>query len=1015
MQVKAATATISLSENSGYIGDTVTVSANIGSGFASGSTITIKFDDNKLSTSPSHVTADILSRFNANITIPVATTGNHTISATDTNNNIGVATFTVYAPLNVSVSPANWTMDVGQSKSFSASASGGSGSYSVYHWYLGGVIQSGHTTSTFNYSPVSTGSFSITVTVTDSLGTTSTQSSPAPVTVNALPTVSVGPAGSLTMDVGQTRVFTASASGGTGAKSYQWYLDDSLVGTNSATYSYLAALGSHAIYVNVTDSASTPVTVNSSSVSITVYPALIAPNVFASPVTVLQGQTSVLTSTAVSSGAPPYLYQWLQKAPGSSSFSPISGATLSSYSFATTTIGIWSFELNITDSASAVKTSNVVSVTVNVVSSVTISPTSWIMDVGQSKQFTATASGGSGTYTSYQWYVGGVAQSGATTSLFNYSPGSVGSYLITVTVTDNLGTTSAPSSAISVNVSAAPSVVVIPVIPVKMDAGQTQMFNATGSGGSGLLHYQWYLNGSPVSGATASTYSFSNSAGTYSVTCRVTDNASTPYTTISNTVSVTVYPALIAPTVSASPTVIYQGETSILTSTTVSSGASPYLYQWLQKAPGSSSFSPISGATLSSYSFATTIANATGSWSFILQVKDTAGAVVNSSAATVIVNIPPLDHFVFSTIGTQTAGESFSITITAKDASNHTLTNYIGSNILNASTGSISPINTGNFSNGIWTGSVTLTTAGPGITLFTTGSGMSGTSSIFTVNSAALDHFTFNTITSQTAGSTFSITVTAMDMYGNNVTDYTGRPSLTYSAGSISPSTMNAFVNGVGSTSIRVTDTGSSVTITATDGAHLGVSNSFSVMNAPTPNPTATSPPTSTPQPTNTPNPTPIPTTSPEKIVTATTDSGAIVYLLITGSINNTQMFNVTISTNQSAATTTLSFFVSGEGGTTGFSNITIPKIAVLYGTTPTIYIDNRPAQDQGFTQDLNNFYVWYTTHFSTHWVKVQFVTSSTSQTIFAPVLSLVIIVPEIILIYTVIAVRRLRRKPDSM
>ena len=98
--------------------------------------------------------------------------------------------------------------------------------------------------------------------------------------------------------------------------------------------------------------------------------------------------------------------------------------------------------------------------------------------------------------------------------------------------------------------------------------------------------------------------------------------------------------------------------------------------------------------------------------------------------------------------------------------------------------------------------------------------------------------FTFSTINSpQTAGSGFSITVTAKDVYGNIVTGYVGRPSLTVSAGSISPSTMNAFVNGVGSTSVTVTGAGSGVTITATDSIYSGISNSFTVTIAPTPTP----------------------------------------------------------------------------------------------------------------------------------------------------------------------------------
>ena len=62
-----------------------------------------------------------------------------------------------------------------------------------------------------------------------------------------------------------------------------------------------------------------------------------------------------------------------------------------------------------------------------------------------------------------------------------------------------------------------------------------------------------------------------------------------------------------------------------------------------------------------------------------------------------------------------------------------------------------------------------------------------------------------------------------------------------------------------------------------------------------------------------------------------------------------------------------------------GVGNVTIPKSAVPYGTTPTIYIDGQPTQDQGYTQDSNNYYVWYTTHFSTHEVSIVFTTTAPS------------------------------------
>ena len=48
--------------------------------------------------------------------------------------------------------------------------------------------------------------------------------------------------------------------------------------------------------------------------------------------------------------------------------------------------------------------------------------------------------------------------------------------------------------------------------------------------------------------------------------------------------------ALVAPTVSASLSTISQGQTSSLNSTSVTTGTSPYTYQWLQKAPGAGSY-----------------------------------------------------------------------------------------------------------------------------------------------------------------------------------------------------------------------------------------------------------------------------------------------------------------------------------------------------------------------------------------------------------------------------------------
>jgi peptidoglycan/xylan/chitin deacetylase (PgdA/CDA1 family) len=149
-----------------------------------------------------------------------------------------------------------------------------------------------------------------------------------------------------------------------------------------------------------------------------------------------------------------------------------------------------------------------------------------------------------------------------------------------------------------------------------------------------------------------------------------------------------------------------------------------------------------------------------------------------------------------------------------------------------------------------------------------------------------------------------------------------------------------------------------------------------------TPIPLETPIPTTVPTPIPTPTPTPKPSPSPtpiETTVQAKTDSGSIVDLAIKGNITSSQMFNVTIATNQSGISATLSFSVTGESRTIGFGNVTIPKSLVPNGATVTITNQDQPTQDHGFVEDGKNYYVWYTTHFSTHEISIAFTTTTYS------------------------------------
>src|SRR5271157_1381056 len=278
------------------------------------------------------------------------------------------------------------------------------------------------------------------------------------VTLNLTAVASASP-----IDAGGSSVLSVSVSGGSGSYTYQWIVE----APGATTFSNITTNGKAATYTFATSSSTTlgnyqfavyAADVNlpfgtglSSPVTVTVNSALVAPTISASVGTVDQGQTSSLTSSPVTTGTSPYTYQWYSKV-GTGSYAAISGATSTSYNFVTsgsTTTGVWSFELQVNDSAytHTSVTSTAASVTVNTAPTVTVSPTSWTMDVSQSKTFTATPSGGSGTYTGYQWYVGGSPQAGQIASTFSYSPTSSGSYSITVTVTDSSSVTSAQSSA----------------------------------------------------------------------------------------------------------------------------------------------------------------------------------------------------------------------------------------------------------------------------------------------------------------------------------------------------------------------------------------------------------------------------------------------------------------------------------------------------------------------------------------------------------------------------------------
>ena len=234
-----------------------------------------------------------------------------------------------------------------------------------------------------------------------------------------------------------------------------------------------------------------------------------------------------------------------------------------------------------------------------------------------------------------------------------------------------------------------------------------------------------------------------------------------------------------------------------------------------------------------------------------------------------------------STPAAVTAGSTFgSVTVTAYDAYNNVKTDYTGKIYFTSSdsTATLPYTTSSKYSfvsadKGVHTFSGFTLKIVPSQTITVSDGSLSKATTI-TVNSAGLHHFIVDAVGSQRVNSAFSITATAKDAYNNTITSYVGTPSIAYSAGSVTPASMTAFANGVGSTSVTVLNSGSDATLTISDSTHTGTSNAFDVAAAPTI--TSTPSPISTPRPTSSQS-TPSPTSSTPTVGPSSSSSPSVV------------------------------------------------------------------------------------------------------------------------------------------
>ncbi|MEC4005949.1 hypothetical protein OX283_014870, partial [Flavobacterium sp. SUN052] len=524
---------------------------------------------------------------NDSVTVVMTSNATPCLTGSPATSNTITMTVNPNLPASVSIAASATTICAGTSVTFTATPTNG-GTTPAYQWKVNGT-NAGTNSATFTTTTLAN-TDAVTVVMTSN-ATPCLTGSPATsntitMTVNPNLPASVSIAASATTICAVTSVtFTATPTNGGTTPAYQWKVNGTNAGTNSATFTTTTLANTDAVTVVMTSNATPCLTgspATSNTITMTVNPNLPASvSIAASATTICAGTSVTFTATPTNGGTTP-AYQW--KVNGTN-------AGTNSATFTTTTLANNDLvTVVLTSNATpcltgSPATSNTITMTVNpnLPASVSIAASATTICTGTSVTFTATPTNG-GTTPAYQWKVNGTnagtnSATFSTTTLANNDSVTV---VLTSNATPCLTGSPATSNAISITVN--PTLVAsvsISASATTICAGTSVTFTATPTNG-GTPTYQWQVNGTDVSGQTASTFTTTTLANNDSVTVVMTSNA-TPCLTgspaTSNAISITVNPTLVASvSISASATTICTG-TSVTFTATPTNGGTP-TYQW---------------------------------------------------------------------------------------------------------------------------------------------------------------------------------------------------------------------------------------------------------------------------------------------------------------------------------------------------------------------------------------------------------------------------------------------------
>ncbi|WP_295335133.1 PKD-like domain-containing protein [Flavobacterium sp.] len=389
-----------------------------------------------------------------------------------------------------------------------------------------------------------------------------------------------------------------------------------------------------------------------------------APSITTQPASssVCLGGTATTMTVSLNSSAVTPTYQWYSNSSNSNTGGTlIPGATNSSYSPPTSTVGtIYYYAvISLASGGCSGLTSAVASVTVNPLPTINTQPLpSQNVCVGATiNPLSVSFAGGTGT-PNYQWFsnttnsnTGGTPIAGATAA--SYTPpvfNTIGSYYYYVVITLNgndCGTLNSNTAEVIV--------VADPIITAQPLATQTQCQNTpataltvTASGGIGTYTYQWFSNttNSNTNGVLIpaqignSFVPSTTSTGTTYYYC-VVSQSGVGCSVTSATAAVTVVPAPSITTQPQSATVCEGSTVSPLT-VAYTNGTGTATYQWFD------SNGPISGATSATYTPSNTSSN-----SYYCVITFSSGGCTNITSNSAVITINPLPTIDSQPLSTQ--------------------------------------------------------------------------------------------------------------------------------------------------------------------------------------------------------------------------------------------------------------------------------------------------------------------------------------------------------------------------